>query len=97
MTEYDDETTERIMQDLEAVVRELGRISTQESGFTRESNLFFDGYLDSLGVMALIAHLEKTHDIRLGDEALADERFGSVRGIGAIVAQQLASRRSAWT
>jgi acyl carrier protein len=90
------DTIEPIARDLEAVVRRLGRISAQESDFTRDSHLFFDSYLDSLGVVALIGYIEKTYGIKLGGDTLADERFGSVSGISAIVAEQAEGRQTGW-
>jgi acyl carrier protein len=96
MTQHVDKM-EPIAGDLEDLIRELGRISPEESGFTRHSNLFFDGYLDSLGVMALISHIERTYEISLGDDALADERFGSVLGISEVIAERIEAGLSRWT
>ncbi|GAA2835523.1 phosphopantetheine-binding protein [Kitasatospora sp. CM 4170] len=74
---------------LERFVRTEGRIEDGDPDFTREVDLFASGYLDSLGTVHLINHIEERFRLELDDDALADPSFGSIDGISAIVAAGL--------
>lgn len=48
-------------------------------------NLFEAGWLDSIGLIDLVAHLEETFRIRFDEHHLRDDRFTSIAGIATIV------------
>lgn len=83
---------ERIAADIEAFVRVRSRVSVDDSRFSRESNLWQDGYLDSIGVVELIGHIEDSFGVAVPDETLFDPGFTSVDGIAGIVSRLPADR-----
>ncbi|HVS18813.1 MAG TPA: phosphopantetheine-binding protein [Planctomycetota bacterium] len=83
---------ERIAASIEAFVRVRSRVSVDDSRFARDSNLWQDGYLDSIGVVELISHIESTFGVAVPDETLFDPGFTSVDGIADIVSRLPAVR-----
>lgn len=79
---------------VETFVRARSRVSASDSRFSRQSNLWEDGYVDSIGVVELIGFLEATFGVALPDEVLFDPDFTSVDGIARIVSG-LERRRTA--
>ena len=51
----------------------------------RDAHLFESGYVDSAGVVELIAFVESTFKIRLGDDQVFSEDFTTINGIASIV------------
>ena len=51
----------------------------------RDTHLFESGFVDSAGVVELIAFLESTFKISLGDDQVFSEDFTTINGISAIV------------
>ncbi|XTZ13738.1 acyl carrier protein [Micromonospora echinospora] len=74
-----------VTDELERFVRAEGRIEPDDPAFDRGIDLFKGGYLDSLGVVHLVAHIEDRYGIVLTDDELSDPGFVSVDGIGAVV------------
>jgi acyl carrier protein len=56
------------------------------------THLFESGYVDSAGVVELIAFLESTFKIRLGDDQVFSEDFTTINGIAALVEPMTAGR-----
>jgi len=78
---------EQIAADIESFVRVRSRVSVDDSRFSRDSNLWQDGYLDSIGVVELIGHIEETFGVAVPDESLFDPGFTSVDGIADIISR----------
>lgn len=78
-------TEEAIAADLEAFVRLRSHVSDDDPRFSRENNLWQDGYLDSIGVVELIGHIEAAFGVDVPDETLFDPAFTSVTGIAGVV------------
>ncbi|QJY45731.1 acyl carrier protein [Pseudonocardia broussonetiae] len=76
---------EQIAGQIEAFVREVGRIAPDDRGFDRDVDLFESGYLDSLGVIRLIEFVESTFLLVLADEDLFGRNFTTVDGIAGIL------------
>lgn len=57
-----------------------------DPAFGREVDLFDLGYVDSAGIVALVAWIEERYDLELSEDDLFDERFTTVDGIAAIIA-----------
>ena len=51
----------------------------------RGAHLYESGFVDSAGVVELIAFLEATFNIRLDDDQVFSEDFTTINGIAAIV------------
>ena len=78
-------TAEEVAASVEAFLRERFQIPADDPWFSRQSHLWEDGYVDSVGVVELIGHIESTFGVELPDEALFDPAFTSVDGIAKIV------------
>jgi acyl carrier protein len=74
---------------LETFIRESARVPDEDSDFGRSSQLFDDGYIDSLAVVALMAFIETSFGIELAEEDLFDIRFATIDGISEIIAARL--------
>lgn len=60
-----------------------------------DENLFTGGYVDSVGIMRLIAHLESRLQIRIPPADLIPENFRSVRVMAAYLAARTADMAAA--
>lgn len=82
-------TQDSIAARVEAFIRERFHVPEDDAWFSRQSNLWEEGYIDSTGVVEVIAHLESTFGIVLPDEVLFDPAFSSVEGIARIVSASM--------
>jgi len=80
---------------VEAFLRVRSRVSSLDPRFSREINLWEDGYVDSIGVVELIGFIEATFEVVIPDEVLFDPDFTSVNGIARIVSALLGSPAAA--
>jgi acyl carrier protein len=83
---------EEIARDLEVFLRRSFLIPDDDARFTRQANLWEEGYVDSAGVVETIVHLERRWRVRLPDEVVFDPRFNHVSGIADLVASLLLPR-----
>jgi acyl carrier protein len=60
------------------------------AGVTDEDSLLDSGIIDSLGILDLVAFLEKTYGIRIGDEELNPTNFDSIESVVRFVASKKA-------
>jgi acyl carrier protein len=60
-------------------------VRPDDTFFTRDVNLWQEGYIDSSGALELIAFVEREYRINLTEEALFDPAFTNVRGISQLV------------
>ncbi|HEX5136667.1 MAG TPA: acyl carrier protein [Planctomycetota bacterium] len=60
------------------------------AGVTDEDSLLDSGIIDSLGILDLVAFLEKTYGIRIGDEELNPGNFDSIASVARFVAAKKA-------
>lgn len=51
----------------------------------RRTHLFESGFVDSAGVVELIAFVESTFKIRLGDDQVFSDDFTTINGIASMV------------
>ena len=83
MTESTHETAARI----EAFIRERFSVSADDDFFARDIHLWEEGYVDSTGIVELIAFLEESFSITMPDDALFDPDFTSIDGMSLMVAR----------
>lgn len=76
-----DEAAERI----EAFLRREFRVAPDDPMFGRNTHLFESGFVDSTGVLELIAFLEADFGVRIPDEELFSDEFTTINGISGIV------------
>jgi acyl carrier protein len=70
---------------IEQFIRTQFRIHERDRSL-RDLHLFESGFVDSAGVVELIAFLESTFTIRLDDDQVFSDDFTTINGIAAIVA-----------
>lgn len=85
-------TDHAVADEVERFIREVGQVADDDVDFTRQTQLFYSGYLDSLGAAQLIAHIEEEFQLELSDDQLSDPAFESIDGISAIVDAALRER-----
>jgi acyl carrier protein len=77
--------SESIEQVVEAYIRERFHVRADDALFSRDVNMWENGYVDSAGVVEMIAFLERTFNITLPEEVLFDPDFTNIRGISRLV------------
>ena len=60
-------------------------IGSDDDGFTRDTDLYDSGYVDSIGVTELISLLESTFAIEIPEEDLFSDAFTTINGVSRIV------------
>ena len=76
-----------IAERVEGYIRLHFRVSPEDRRFSRAVPLFDAGYVDSVGVVELLAFLSDEFAVYLPDEALMTEKFSTIDGIAAIICQ----------
>lgn len=76
---------EHAARDIERFIRDRFQIADAESGFTRNVNLWEEGYVDSLGVVEVIAYLEKRFCVKLPEEVIFSPEFTNIDDIARFV------------
>jgi acyl carrier protein len=79
-------TAEQIAGDLEHFIRSQFDVPDDDADFGREVDLWEEGYVDSAGVVEVVAHLEERWGVKIPEEALFDPRFTRIRGMAEVVA-----------
>jgi acyl carrier protein len=69
---------------IERFIRQEFRI-IENGASLREAHLFESGYVDSAGVVELIAFVESIFNISLDDDHVFSDEFTTIDGISAIV------------
>ena len=80
-------TSTAIAEAVESFIRRRFDIAESDPYFSRQSNLWDEGYVDSLGMTELIVFLESSFAIQVPDTVLFSPQFTSVDGIASLVAQ----------
>ena len=70
---------------IEAFVRESFSVSANDPRFGRDLDLFEGGYVDSVGLIELLAFIEDEFEIEIPDEDLASDEFMSIDGIAHVL------------
>ncbi len=58
----------------------------------RSDNLLDTGIVDSMGILDIVGHLEKTYDVTISDEELMPENFRSVDCMTEFMKSKIPSR-----
>ena len=72
---------------VEEFVRTQFRVSPNDSRFSRSQRLFEMGYVDSVGVVELLAFIGQEFQVNLPVEVLMSDEFSTIDGIASIVAR----------
>jgi acyl carrier protein len=76
----------RIKSSLEAFIRERFDVAPDDPYFSDDVNLWEEGYVDSIGVMEVVAFLEDGFGVKVTEAMLFDPRFTSVAGMADLLA-----------
>ena len=82
-------TPGEVAQDLETFVRERFQVEADDGFFTSDVNLWEEGYVDSTGVVELIAYLEDSYAVQIPRSMLFDPGFTSIDGIAERIVRLL--------
>jgi acyl carrier protein len=66
-------------------VRTNFSVSPRDPRFGRDTDLFEGGYVDSVGLVELLAFLEEEFGVEIPDEVLVSEEFATINGIARTV------------
>ena len=80
--------TDLLMENLKVFICNNFPIARQRE-VTLDDRLLDDGFVDSLGLLVIVEHLEESYEITVNDDDLQVENFGSIRTIAHYVADQL--------
>ncbi|HEY7636801.1 MAG TPA: acyl carrier protein [Gemmatimonadales bacterium] len=78
-------TAAEVAERVERFVRTQFRVAPSDTRFSRSEPLFDSGYVDSVGVVELLAFLDQEFSVHLADEVLMSPEFSTIDGIAAIV------------
>jgi len=78
-------THDQIAARLEGFVRRHFGVARDDPAFSRRAHLFQDGYVDSLGVVELLAFIHEEFGVEVPDEALVPDRFETIEDIARVV------------
>ncbi len=81
MTLMPDEVAER----LEAFVRTQYSISADDPAFNRDIDLYDLGYVDSIGLVELLAFIKASFEVEIEEDDLLSDEFSNINGMAEIV------------
>lgn len=70
---------------IEAFIREQFAVPDSDPYFNRDVHLWEEGYVDSMGFVELVAHLESSFSISISETDLFSDSFTSINRISALV------------
>ncbi|ABQ26533.1 phosphopantetheine-binding protein [Geotalea uraniireducens] len=79
----------RILEELEKVLLAEIAVGLGKTSLEPDEDLLEQGIIDSLGLMKLIAFMEKTFDIKIIDEEIIPENFQCLNSMVKLVEQQM--------
>lgn len=78
-------TAAGVSDELERFIRGHFAIDDDDELFSRDVNLWEEGYVDSTGVVEVIAHIETTWQLQVPDELLFDPDFVTISGMARLL------------
>lgn len=76
---------------IEQFIRSQFSVSPTDPGFDRSVDLFAQGYVDSVGVIELLAFLQENFGVQIRDDDLLSDDFSNIAGIARLVVRSLES------
>lgn len=76
---------------IETFVRENYAVDDTDPHFDRGVDLFEAGYVDSVGLVELLAFIEEEFGIDVPDEQLASDEFTTIDGIAGVLGRMTAA------
>ena len=81
-------TQEETASCLESFVRTKFAVGSADTRFSRSAPLFDLGYVDSVGVVELLAFIRETFGVEIPDDELLSDDFSTLDGIARIVSRR---------
>jgi len=78
-------TQVEVAERIEQFVRTQFRVAPRDARFSRSLPLFEAGYVDSVGVVELLAFLSEEFGVNLPDEILMSDEFSTIDGMAAVI------------
>lgn len=78
-------TQEDVAQKIEEFVRTQYVIGPDDPGFARDIDLFDLGYVDSVGLVELLAFINSHFTVEISEDDLLSEEFSTIHGMAKIV------------
>jgi acyl carrier protein len=82
------ETLEQILQRIRAFIFDNYLFGYNENEFADDASFLDYGVMDSLGIMELIAFIEKEFSVEITDDEIVPDNLDSVSRVGRFVAQK---------
>jgi acyl carrier protein len=79
------ESADVAAREIERFIRERFQIAASESGFSRSVHLWEEGYVDSLGVVELIAFLDQRFQVTIPEDVVFSPDFTTIDDIARFV------------
>jgi acyl carrier protein len=76
-----------IAERIEKFLREQYLIADDDPGFTRSADIYESGYVDSIGVVELLAFIDEEFAVEIPETELLSDEFSNIDGIARIVAE----------
>jgi acyl carrier protein len=70
---------------IEAFLRSKFRIAADDPGFHPTADLYEDGYVDSVGIVELVAFLQQEFQVDVPEHDMLSDDFSTVEGLARIV------------
>jgi acyl carrier protein len=86
------DAVEKIASELESFIRESFQVPDGDELFTRDVNLWEEGYVDSIGIVETLGFIEQTWKLRLPEEVVFDPRFTHIAGMAVVIEERLEAR-----
>jgi acyl carrier protein len=83
--------TQPVADQLAAFVRERFQISASDTNFTYDVHLWEQSYVDSIGVLEILAFLEGQFAVRIPEDALFAEERATISGLAELVTRLMAA------
>jgi acyl carrier protein len=74
-----------VQQRIERFVRTQFTVSDGDTRFSRSVDLYEDGFVDSVGVVELLAFISEEFGVEISDEQLLSKDFSTIDGLAGIV------------
>lgn len=81
-----------IAQRIENFIRRRFHVPADDEHFSREVNLWEEGYIDSIGVTEVILFVETTFYVKIPDNMLSAPEFTRISGMAGLIAGLLERR-----
>lgn len=81
-----------VAQELEAFIRSRFQVSPGDSHFNSATNLWDDGYIDSLGFVEVVSFLETRFEVKIPTEIVFEPAFTHIAGIAELTFRLVSQR-----